>query len=66
MKQRLAEMSRKTTVLRVNEEKLTRRFTSMQEVEMSLRKVRLRTRTSVLPEIVEIMCFFLLFRRTRS
>ena len=48
VKRRLAEMSRKTTVLRVNEEKLTRRFTSMQEVELNLRKVRAQR-----PEVVE-------------
>ncbi|XP_048578634.1 centrosomal protein of 290 kDa isoform X2 [Nematostella vectensis] len=35
---RLAELTRKITVLRVNEKSLTRRYTAMQEVESALRK----------------------------
>ncbi|XP_071943126.1 centrosomal protein of 290 kDa-like [Antedon mediterranea] len=35
---RLADMSRKMTVLRVNEQALTRRYTAYQEVEATLRK----------------------------
>ena len=45
MRRRLAETSRKVTVLRVNEKALTRRFTSMQEIEGTLRKVRTENST---------------------
>lgn len=38
VRRRLADMARKTTVLRVNEKALTRRYAMMQEVEASLRK----------------------------
>ncbi|KAI0241044.1 CEP209_CC5 domain-containing protein, partial [Lamellibrachia satsuma] len=38
VRRRLAELTRKVTVLRVNEKALTRRYTSLQEVEGSLRK----------------------------
>ncbi len=37
-KKRLGEMTRKITVLRVNEKSLSRRYTAMQEVEAALRK----------------------------
>ena len=37
-KKLLAEMTRKITVLRVNEKSLTRRYTILQEVEKTLRK----------------------------
>lgn len=37
-KKRLSEMTRKITVLRVNEKSLSRRYTAMQEVEAALRK----------------------------
>ncbi|XP_033101363.1 centrosomal protein of 290 kDa-like isoform X2 [Anneissia japonica] len=40
---RLADMSRKMTVLRVNEKALTRRYTAYQEVEATLRKESNRT-----------------------
>lgn len=35
---RLSELTRKITVLRVNEKSLSRRYTAMQEVEAALRK----------------------------
>lgn len=38
VRRRLADMARKTTVLRVNEKALTRRYAMMQEIETSLRK----------------------------
>lgn len=38
VRRRLADMARKTTVLRVNEKALSRRYAMMQEVEGSLRK----------------------------
>ena len=37
-KKRLGEMTRKITVLRVNEKSLSRRYTAMQEVEAALRR----------------------------
>ena len=37
-KKRLGELTRKITVLRVNEKSLSRRYTAMQEVEASLRR----------------------------
>ena len=38
MKNRIAELTRKLTVLRVNERSLARRYTILQEAETSLRK----------------------------
>ena len=38
VRRRLADMTRKITVLRVNEKSLTRRFQALQEVETALRK----------------------------
>ena len=40
VRRRLADMTRKITVLRVNEKALTRRFIAMQEMEGAVRKVR--------------------------
>ena len=39
VRRRLADMTRKITVLRVNEKALTRRYTAMQEMEGGVRKV---------------------------
>lgn len=46
-KKRLAEMTRKITVLRVNEKSLSRRYTAMQEVEAALRKENKKYRNDV-------------------
>ena len=47
MRRRLADQSRKTTVLRVNEKALTRRYTMMQEIEASLRKENSKMKNEV-------------------
>ena len=47
MEKRLGELTRKVTVLRVNEKSLTRRYTAMQEVEQSLRKENKKLRSDV-------------------
>ena len=44
---RLGELTRKITVLRVNEKSLSRRYTAMQEVETSLRKENKKLRNDV-------------------
>lgn len=46
-KKRLGEMTRKVTVLRVNEKSLSRRYTAMQEVEAALRKENKRYKNDV-------------------
>ena len=46
-KKRLGEMTRKITVLRVNEKSLSRRYTAMQEVEAALRKENKKYRNDV-------------------
>lgn len=46
-KKRLSEMTRKVTVLRVNEKSLSRRYTAMQEVETALRKENKKFRNDV-------------------
>ena len=40
VRRRLADMTRKSTVLRVNEKALARRYSALQDVESHLRKVR--------------------------
>lgn len=47
-KQLLAELTRKLTVLRVNEKSLTRRYTILQEVEKNLRKANSRLHNDAL------------------
>lgn len=39
VKRRLADLTRKITVLRVNEKALARRYNAMQDIESGLRKV---------------------------
>ena len=46
-RKRLGEMTRKITVLRVNEKSLSRRYTAMQEVEAALRKENKKYRNDV-------------------
>ncbi|PFX18289.1 Centrosomal protein of 290 kDa [Stylophora pistillata] len=46
-KKRLGEMTRKVTVLRVNEKSLSRRYTAMQDVEAALRKENKRYKNDV-------------------
>lgn len=43
VRRRLSEMTRKVTVLRVNEKALTRRYQTMEEVQGTLRKVITRS-----------------------
>ncbi|XP_066265930.1 centrosomal protein of 290 kDa-like [Branchiostoma lanceolatum] len=45
---RLAEMTRKMTVLRVNEKSLTRRYTTLEEMETSLRKENTRLKNDII------------------
>ena len=44
---RLGELTRKITVLRVNEKSLSRRYTAMQEVEAALRKENKKVKNDV-------------------
>ena len=55
VRRRLSEMTRKVTVLRVNEKALTRRHQIMQEIEANLRKVRIHN--SIKPFLHFISCF---------
>ena len=48
MRRRLADMSRKTTVLRVNEKALTRRYAMMQDIENTLRKENTKLKNEVI------------------
>ena len=48
IQRRLAEMTRKVTVLRVNEKALTRRYTAMQDIERNLRKELNKTRNDMI------------------
>ena len=45
VRRRLADMTRKITVLRVNEKALTRRYNAMQDIENGLRKVGVSEKT---------------------
>uniref|UniRef100_A0A8C5QQ97 Centrosomal protein 290 n=1 Tax=Leptobrachium leishanense TaxID=445787 RepID=A0A8C5QQ97_9ANUR len=47
IKRLLAESSRKTTVLRVNEKSLTRRYTTLFEMEQHLRKENIKLRSEI-------------------
>ncbi|XP_005096015.2 centrosomal protein of 290 kDa [Aplysia californica] len=47
VRRRLSEMTRRITVLRVNEKALTRRHTTMEEIESHLRKENTRLRTEM-------------------
>ena len=46
VRRRLSEMTRRITVLRVNEKALSRRHNTMEEMEGQLRKVRIVLQTS--------------------
>ena len=46
-RRRLGELTRKVTVLRVNEKSLSRRYTAMQEVEAALRRENKKLRNDV-------------------
>ena len=48
LKTRLGELTRKITVLRVNEKSLTRRYTAMQEVESSMRRENEKLKRDIL------------------
>ena len=48
VRRRLADMTRKITVLRVNEKALTRRYSAMQDIEGKLRKDLTRLRNDMM------------------
>ena len=48
MRRRLADTTRKMTVLRVNEAALTRRYTSLTEVEAAMRKENARMKNDMI------------------